>query len=190
MIHLKSSHPLKSGLMLCILWAGLAAGAHAENCQIQLSDTTVDYGSLTRAGIIGKSAAGPNVSLGDRQMTLNVMCQKATKIHLIVRGSTGQENFKFGDSGQFKMLLSDALLDGQQANLQSVQISDKQSLEPGATLAVTPGTELVPSIAGQQVTGKNLSLQVRINAEVTDIATKVRGQTTWEGSADFQVVEH
>lgn len=189
MTYLKSSRFLKPSLMLCILWMELVTDAQAENCRIQLSETTVDYGNLTRAAIMGKTTSAPNVSLGDRQMALNVLCQSATKIGLIVNGAAAQDNFKFGDSGQFTVLLSDALLDGKPVNLRSSQADGKQAAEPGATLAVTPGARVAPLIAGQHVPGKNLSLLVGINAKVTDDATKVRGETTWQGNVAFKVVE-
>lgn len=58
-------------------------------------------------------------------MTLNVLCQNAIRTALIVMGAKGQDNFKFGDSGKFTVLLSDALFDGKPVNLRTSQADGK-----------------------------------------------------------------
>lgn len=187
-------HNLKPGclgllLLILNLWPCLAVNADAENCQLQLAETTLDYGKVTRADMLGNPGAAAGLSLGSRQITLNVQCQESTAFALMVRGAGGLERFKFGDSGQFTMRLSGALLDGQPVNLGLSQAGSKIVAESSASLSVTPGSMVAPIVAGQSVKGKNLSLQARIDTVVTEAATRVRDRTTWQGNVTFEVVE-
>lgn len=189
-MHYLKLNYLCSALPLCFLCAGLTANAFAENCQIQLSQTTLDYGNLTRAAIKDKQSSSQKSSLGDRALTLNVLCQQPTAMGLAIEGLGAQDGFKFGESGQFVMRLSDALLDGKPVNLGSSQASGTLVIKPSASVLVVPGSNVFPLNGEHLSKGKSLSLQVHIAPEVTEAATRVRAQTTWEGNAIFSVVEN
>jgi hypothetical protein len=183
--------PGRLGLLLLILnlWPCLAVNADAENCQLQLNETTLDYGNVTRASMLGNPGSAAGLSLGSRQITLNVLCQKSTAFALMVKGPGGLERFKFGDNGQFTMRLSGALLDGQPVNLGLSQAGSKIVTESSASVSGTPGSMVVPVVAGQSAKGKSLSLQARIDTAVSEAATRVRDRTTWQGNVTFEVLE-
>lgn len=187
-------HNLKSarlGRLFLILglcpW--LAVYAHTGNCQLQLSETTLDYGRVTRAAIMEQLGPASILSLGSRQIGLNVLCRQSAALALQVNGPGGLERFRFGDAGQFAMRLSDAVLDGRPVNLGLSQAGNQAVAAASASVLVSPGSTVVPMVAGQSAKGKNLSLQVHIDTGVTEAATRVRDRTTWRGKAIFEVLE-
>ncbi len=179
----------KSMLFAVFLCQGMVAGAHPANCQVQVSETTLDYGSLTRSAIMAKPAGADRASLGDRQMTLNVLCQEPTAIALMIRGPADQESFRFGEHGRFAVRLSDAMLDGRPVSLGVMQAATKIAPEENASVKVRPGSVVFPFTAERGMKAKSLSLQVHIEPVVSAAATRVRERTTWQGSAVFSVVE-
>ena len=180
-----SGHIKKSLLLLYLL---TSATAYANNCQLQLSDTVINYGRVARAEMLEKQD-GPNVSFGKRQMTLTVFCQKPTEMGLAVRDIKGADKFGFGDRGQLIIQTSNARLDGNPVNLAPMQTAGGISPESSATLTIKPGTTVVPVVAGQPVKGQNFSMQVEVDAKVDEIATRVRAETTWEGKLSFELLE-
>lgn len=189
MLYLKPARFGGAMLLLACLCIGAVAGAYGQNCQVQLSQTTLDYGTLSRAAILEKQGAAPGTSLGARELTLNVLCQQPTALALVVRGAAEQENFKLGDGGEFSMRLSDALLDGKPVNLRVSRTASKLAAESGVAVAVIPGATIELIAGGQPGRGKILSLQVHVDPKVTDAASRIRTRTTWQGNVIFTVVE-
>ncbi|MGS0742726.1 hypothetical protein ACVBEF_12935 [Glaciimonas sp. GG7] len=155
---------------------------------MQLSETTIDYGRLTRGGML-ENQSGPSLSLGKRQMTLTVTCQKPTGMWLKARGITGVDKFAFGSTGQLMIYLSHVQLDGAPVNLGLASTVGILPAESKATMVIGPGAIVAPTTAGEIVKGRHFSAQVEVDAIVDDATTRVGTETVIEGRVNFELVE-
>ncbi|WP_407351383.1 hypothetical protein [Luteimonas sp. R10] len=172
----------------CLLALACVAGPAAASdggCRLQLSDTTLDYGRMGRSELIDRTGASGEAALGNRTLVLGVSCREASAMRLGFQGVAADENgFKFADHGRFTLRLKDARIDGQPVLLRS-----DPALPASASVLLRPGDQVESLVAGHPVKGRQLSVQVEVETEVTVEATRVREETTWQGSGSFVVHE-
>lgn len=173
-----------NGLLACVLCV-THLSVNAQNCQIKLQPATVDYGTLTRAGIVANQASQPLIPLGQRLINIHIVCQQPTQIALLARGLYGTDGFAFGNNGQFTVNLSNAVLDGVQVNL----MRSPNATDAASTVLLNPGVKVMPFAAGNVLSGSSLSMQALINTGVTDASTKVREMTIWDGQVIFELTQ-
>lgn len=103
-------------IMKLTLLAGLfcASAARAE-CDVTVSDTTVDYGKLSNNDIT--SHRGGVYTLDEREVRVNAICSEPQAIALFVSDDSGKRRFRFGDNGDILISAQQAVLDGKPVDL-------------------------------------------------------------------------
>ncbi|NWD92573.1 hypothetical protein HX846_38175, partial [Pseudomonas sp. K5002] len=104
-----------------LLLLGLALGAivqsraHADECQLTLSQSRLDFGVMNRAV---QRNPGAEILLGERRLSLNLNCPTPTDMHVFYRAlAATAERYRFTERGSYRVHISDAVLDGQAVEL-------------------------------------------------------------------------
>lgn len=172
-----------------LLSLSLLLGTNAwgmDECQLNLSETRMDFGLMNRAATQGPAAER---LLGDRRLSLNLNCPDPADLSLFYRGSAGSgERFQFTQRGSYSLRASDALLDGQAVELGLLPGSGQPAVSTGATLGWRPEHGIVPMRAGVPVNGRSLSLQLEVSAWARDEALRVSDAVTWDTSGVFDAI--
>ena len=177
------------GLKPVLLSLGLLVGANAwgmDECQLNLSETAVDFGLVNRAVTQGSSAEH---LLGERRLSLTLNCPNPSELSLFYRAfAAGGERFQFTPRGSYSLRASDELLDGQAVELGLLPGSGQPAVSSGSTLAWRPDHGMVPMRAGVPVSGRSLSLQLHVSAWARDNALRVSDALTWDTSGVFDAI--
>ncbi|WP_442799665.1 DUF1120 domain-containing protein [Pseudomonas sp. HN11] len=168
------------GVLLC-------AGAWgADECQLNLSQTQLDFGLMNRATAVIPAAER---LLGERRISLTLNCPHPTDLSLFYRGpGAGPERFRFTEHGTYSLRVNDAVLDGQAVELGQIAGQGQAPSTSGAQLLWRPDHGIVPMRGGVVVTGRNLSLQIDASAWASEAATQVRDAVTWDTAGLFDAL--
>lgn len=177
------------GLKPALLSASLLLGANAwgmDECQLNLSETALDFGLVKRAITQGSAAEHP---LGERRLNLTLNCPTPADLSLFYRGfAASAERFQLTQRGSYSLRASDALLDGQAVELGLLPGSGQPAVNSGASLRWRPEHGIVPMRAGVPVSGRSLSLQLEVSAWATQDALRVSDAVTWDTSGVFDAI--
>lgn len=177
------------GLKPVLFSLSLLLGANAwgaDECQLTLSDTTLDFGLMNRAVAL---APATERLLGERRVHLHLNCSNPTDMSLFYRGlAAGAERFQFTERGSYSLRVSDAVLDGQSVELGLFASNGQPPISTGATLGWRPGYGIVPIRGAVPVTGRSLSLQLEASAWASEAASRVNDAVTWDTSGVFDAV--
>ena len=180
---------LTLGLKPALLSVSLLLGANAwgmDECQLNLSENTVDFGLMNRAITQGQAAER---LLGERRLSLNLNCPNPTDLSLFYRAlAAGSERFQLTQRGSYGLRVSDALLDGQAVELGLLPGSGHPAVSTGSTLHWRPDHGIVPMRAGVPLSGRSLSLQLEVSAWVREEAMRVSDAVTWDTSGVFDAI--
>lgn len=157
----------------------IAQGARADNCQLSLSQSSIDYGVIRREALV----ESPTLGLGTRTLHLSVLCEEPSAMALRFVGVADGQAFRFGRQGRFRLRLKQALVDGRAVEWEGAHV-------PGETTSgqLLPGQILVARAAGVPVTGRRLTAQVEIDTDLPSDALQVRSQTSLEGRGSFELI--
>ncbi|MGY2289399.1 DUF1120 domain-containing protein [Pseudomonas sp. SDO528_S397] len=173
---------LKPVVLLTLSALALPAWSN-EACQLNLSESRLDFG-LTNRAVAPLPAAERR--LGERRLSLSLNCPTATDMSVFYRGlAAGAEQFGFTERGHYRLHASDAVLDGQAVELGSLPGKGLAPVEVASRLPWRPGHGLVPMRAGVPVTGASLSVQISVSAWAREEAVRVSDAVTWEASGVF-----
>lgn len=166
-------------VVLCTLLA--APGVRAENCRLSVSQSRIDYGAIRREVLVESAA----MTLGTRSLNVNVFCAEpvAMALRFVGAAAAGQEGFRFGPHGRFRLSLKHAQVDGRAVGWAVAHLPG----EP-ASGQLLPGQTLVARAAGLPVVGQRLTAQVDIDTELPADALDVRNETSLEGQGSFELV--
>ncbi|MGH8452816.1 DUF1120 domain-containing protein [Pseudomonas sp.] len=157
-----------------------------EECQLNLSQTHVDFGLMNRAVAL---APAPERLLGERRITLTLNCAQPTDMSVFYRGpGAGPERFRFTERGSYGLRISDAVLDGQAVELGLIAGQGQAPSAVSTQLPWQPDHGIVPMRGGVAVTGRNLSLQIDASAWANENATRVRDAITWDVAGLFDAL--
>lgn len=168
----------KKVLSLALL-AGLlgSAAAHAE-CQIQLSEAQVNYGTVTRGELI--SRPGNNLNAGelrsgdDRALDVTVNCDRPTPLSLQFVGPAKEgDSYRFGARGRATLVLHDVWIDDRQ-----VAIADNG--QHAQQMAFRPGSSLNFLKDGVPAVGSSLRGRVTVTTWMPSDATRVGERQKWQ----------
>lgn len=177
------------GLKPVLLSLSLLLGTNAwgmDECQLNLSETRVDFGLMNRAATQGPAAER---LLGERRLSLSLNCPNPTDMSLFYRGLAGSgERFQFTPRGSYSLRASAALLDGQSVELGLLPGIGQPAVSTGATLGWRPEHGIVPMRAGVPVSGRSLSLQLEVSAWAGEEALRVSDAVTWDTSGVFDAI--
>ncbi|MGV8889719.1 MAG: hypothetical protein ACOH2P_17110 [Pseudomonas sp.] len=181
-------HLKKMTLAGCIIVGISVAGqALAQDCQINLSESNMDFGRVIPPGSNDTLNAGNIHALGNRIISLNASCPKASKLMLVLRGETHGEQFKFAQTGQVRVRLSNALLDGRSVDLAQTKSVGAAPSAYGQSIEAVPGDMVIPVSGGQPAVGLVLSVQIEIRPLVPVSELRTRDAKTLEANLSFQV---
>ncbi|AZE91924.1 hypothetical protein [Pseudomonas orientalis] len=166
------------GLALCCL-VPLAQAVQAENCRLSINQPRVDYGVIRREVFV----ESPTMKLETRSLALNVVCIEPSIMVLRFVGAADGQGFRFGNQGRLRLSLKHALVDGR-----AVEWSVPSQPGDGSSGQLLPGQILVARVAGVPVSGRRLTAQVNIDADLPSSALHVRNQTLLEGQGSFELV--
>ncbi|MBC3209344.1 hypothetical protein HU755_21305 [Pseudomonas sp. SWRI111] len=172
---------------LLISTVSAAGQALAEDCQISLSQTQIDYGQVIPPNSNVALNAGNMHDLGNRLISLNASCAQPAKLLLMLRGEQLGADFKFAGHGQTRVALSNALLDGRRVDLAQIQSPGAAPGASSSAINVVPGDMIIPVSGGVPATGSVLSLQVEIQPVVPVSELRTRDAKTLEANLSFQV---
>ncbi|MGY2323565.1 DUF1120 domain-containing protein [Pseudomonas azotoformans] len=177
------------GLKPALFCLSLLLGPHAwgaDECQLNLSEPSLDFGLMNRAVALAPSAER---LLGERSVRLHLSCPTPTDMSLFYRGlGASAERFRFTERGSYSLRVSDAVLDGQSVEVGLFAGSGQPPLSSGATLQWRPEHGIVPLRGGMPVTGRNLSLLLEASAWASTAASQVNDAITWNTSGVFDAI--
>ena len=177
------------GLKPVLLSLSLLLGANAwaaDECQLNLSDTTLDFGLMNRAVALAPAAER---LLGERRLRLNLNCPNVTDLRLFYRGlAAGTERLRFTERGSYSLRVSDAVLDGQGVEMGLLAASGQPPVGSGATLNWRPEHGIVPLRGGVPASGRNLSLLIEASAWANEAASRVNDAVTWDTHGVFDAL--
>ena len=163
------------------LWLliGIAGAAHGlEECQLNLSEPTVDFGLMSR---LAQNDSAPERLLGERRLNLTFSCPQADDLSLFYRAlAASAERLQFTEHGSYEIEVSHGVLDGQAVELGLIAAMGQPPVSSASTLTWRTGHGIAPIEHGAVRMGKTLSLQLTLRAWADPEATRVRDATTWE----------
>ncbi len=171
------------GLKPAVFSASLLLAANAwgaDECQLNLGESLVDFGLMNRA--VTQAHAAERL-LGERRVSLTLNCPNPSDLSLFYRGlASAGERFQFTPRGSYSLHVSDALLDGQAVELGLLPGSGQPAVSTGSSLRWRPEHGIVPMRAGVPVSGQSFSLQLEVSAWARDDALQVSDAVTWDTS--------
>jgi hypothetical protein len=149
---------------LIVLLLAFSCGVRAE-CQLVTSQQTVTYSPLS--AMERQSAGGKTIRLPEKQLALNVICDKPQRVRLFFSSSLPRSNiFALGDSGEMKITAMTARVDDKEAMLASVSGANAVLTDSGhqqVDIALNGG---IAFLNGDELTGQNISVTLAVNSEV------------------------
>lgn len=171
-------------LSLSLLLGANAWGA--DECQLNLSETVLDFGLMNRAVALAPAA---ELALGERRLSLTLNCANPTDMSLFYRGlAAGAERFRFTERGSYRLRVTAAVLDGQAVEVGLLAGSGQPAISTGASLNWRPEHGIAPMRAGVPVSGRSLSLQLEASAWALEEASRVNDAMTWDTSGVFDAI--
>ncbi|WP_179179499.1 DUF1120 domain-containing protein [Pseudomonas sivasensis] len=162
----------------CLLLIVSNCALAADECQLNLSEARLDFGSMNRAA---QHDSAPQRLLGERRLSLTLNCAQPRDMSLFYRAvAASAERLQFTEHGSYAIQVSDGMLDGQAVNLGLLPANGQPPVATGAALGWRPGHGIAPMLNGTPLTGKHFTLQLSVSAWADAAATRVRDATTWE----------
>ncbi|TWC71426.1 hypothetical protein [Herbaspirillum sp. SJZ099] len=178
-------------LAAILLAAPAAHASGADNCQMLISNPSVDYGATTRAELLKRQVSPLMMSLGRQSVTLTATCRVPTLMTLFFRGSAADAHaYRLGNGGAFTLRVLNARLDGRAVGLGSVLVPGQPPETQADSLVLSPNTGAVPIINDVPVRGSSLQLQIDIDAGISTTASRINDRTVLRGDGSFELVEH
>ncbi|CAM4022251.1 MULTISPECIES: hypothetical protein [Lelliottia] len=106
---------IRSILKWALLAGLLCASAARAECDVSVSETTVDYGKLSNSEI--SSHRGGMYSLDEREVRVNAICSEPQTMALFISDTSGFRRFRFGSAGVLVISAQQGLLDGRSVDL-------------------------------------------------------------------------
>lgn len=177
----------KLSVLALIPLLGLGVISHPaqaeQQCQLQLSESTLDLGRFNRDQPIAVNASNL-LSLGKRTLNLSATCGASSVMALAFNGQQGHEQgYRFANNGVLIVKVIDAQLDGKLVRLRPLGTTETTASE----LFLQSGQALSPYMGATAVAGEYLNVQVEIEARIDRAGTRVSADEEWEGSGQFEV---
>ncbi|KAF1028741.1 MAG: Protein GltF [Pseudomonas sp.] len=155
----------------------------ADECQLNLSETRLDFGLMNRAVAL---VPGPERLLGERRLSLTLNCAQPTDMQVFYRALVADaERFRFTERGSYRLNVRDAIVDGQAVELGLLAGKGQPPITTGTALTWRPEHGIVPMRAGVPLSGRSLSVQIEASAWAREDAARVRDAVTWDSSGLF-----
>ncbi|PHN30728.1 hypothetical protein [Pseudomonas sp. ICMP 460] len=185
----KTLHFQAIGLTACVLYALFLAEQTfaAQECQITLSDSNLDFGRVTQPGANDPASGNAMHPLGNRVISLNASCPQPAKLLIQLQGAGQGEQFRFAQRGQLGVTLSNASVDGRSVQLAKVQSLGAPPGNSSASIEAMPGDRVIAVSGGLPVEGSQLSMQVELKPQVPVAELRTRDTKNLEANLSFQI---
>lgn len=175
----------KTYLMLTLAVGLLSSIAARAECQIQLSQTRVNYDPVTRGELLarpGNNLSSSELRSGDdRELEIMVNCDHPAPITLQFIGPAKEgESYRFGERGRATLVLHDVTIDDR-----PVLISGTGNR--GSSMAFSSGNVLRFWKDGSLALGTTLRGKVTVSTWMPADATKVGEHQNWQLEGSFVV---
>lgn len=185
--------PIRARYLIALVALSLATAWHpqvyAADCTLQLSESELDYGRMTRSEITKDKLGQESLPLQKRHVTLNAICAQSSEMTLFLRAPAADaDSFRLGDGGSFSVYVEHALLDGAPVSLGDVRTVGEPALQISNAMPLRPdhGVQLVSE--GRATKGSRLSLQLVIQPRINATSSKRRDEATWYEQGVFEMV--
>ncbi|MCA1322982.1 hypothetical protein [Herbaspirillum sp. alder98] len=183
--------PTLAWLATALLISLPASAAEGDRCLLQISSSTVDYGSVTRAELLLRQVSPLKMALGKQTVTLTANCKQARLMTVFYRGNAADAgSYRLGDGGSFSLRVLSARLDGRTVGVGSVSVVGQVPETRTDSILLAPGIGAVPIVDDVPVKGSLLSLQVEIDASMHTTSSRVADRTVFRGNGNFELLEH
>jgi len=99
-----------------MLLAGLfCVSAVRAECDVTVSENTVDYGKLSHSDI--SHHRGEMYALDEREVRVNAICSEPRTMAIFISDDSGLKRFQFGDNGDILVSAQQGVLDGKPVDL-------------------------------------------------------------------------
>ncbi len=180
---------LIKGLTSLILVVGMqaASAAPTDNCQLLLGESQVDYGTVTRYTLNPLTKYPRYLSFGKRIVTATAVCPTPVRMSLFFSGAPSPNNlFRFGENSGFVVHAMRAQLDNHPVRLARIAAPGQPASEEGENVTLIPGQGLTVATSDGGI-GRQLSLQLEVEAYASDGATRVTAAQDFVGTASVQL---
>ncbi|QAU23649.1 hypothetical protein EO087_06340 [Dyella sp. M7H15-1] len=178
--------------VLAVLTLGLAlqaASTHAADCTVQLSQSELDYGRITRGELAAPTHMQTDLPLHERHVTLTAICASPSAMALFFRATAvDASRFRLADGGSFSINIDHALLDGKPVSLGSVRYLGEPPSQIANSLPLRPHFGVQPLIDGQAAQGTQLSVQLTVKPQITAATSLRRDETDLHQQGTFDMV--
>ncbi|WP_414455433.1 hypothetical protein [Enterobacter quasiroggenkampii] len=167
-----------------------AATAHAEDCQITLSQPVVDYHEMRRDNIDKPQQNWHKMA--DRTLNVNVYCPQPQQMAVLLQGTAGDKGrFTFGQSGGMAVKIDEMTVDGK--NYTVGKTVDQLNFTPQSG---TPSpfyvrnNEAVIAVDNNQVpSGQQMNFRVTLSPVLDDSAfSRITDQTALESDLTWTLL--
>jgi hypothetical protein len=162
------------------------AWADADDCQLNVSQSLLDYGLMNRAI---RADNLPERTLGERRVSLTLSCSQPTDMTVFYRAMAATaERFHLADRGSYAVRVGNAVLDGQSVDLGLVSATGQPPEATASSLLWRPEHAIVPVRAGAVAKGQSFSAQLELTAWAQEQASQVRDAVVWEATGLLDAV--
>lgn len=173
--------------LLLALGMQAASAAPANNCQLLLGDNEVDYGTVTRSALNPLTKYPRYRSFGKRVVTVTAICATPKRMSLLFRGSPSQNNlFRFGEKNGFVVRATRAQLDNHSVQLAQLAAPGQPMGAASDSVLLIPGRGVTVAASNGGV-GRQLSLQLEVEAYLSDSAAHVTADQPFEGNTNIEL---
>jgi hypothetical protein len=160
-----------------------AGQALAQDCELSLSRSDIDYGLLNRTTL--KAVAGV-VNLPVRSVQLSVQCPTEQAMRLSYQAlASGIGGYRFGEQGDYQLWLGDAQLDDRAVQLGQVSGAGLGISASAREMPLLPEQALVPTQGGQALTGQRWVARVEVRSRGPDAALRAPQSSHWAALGRF-----
>lgn len=163
-------------VFILVFLTGLHTTAQAAQCNLQLSESVLDYGTISQSFLIERKNPSEKSLLAKRLLTLTATCKNEALISIeFIDASKG--DVKRMDSVIYRVV--GARLDGK-----PVQLSSIEAPERGIVSILNSGEIIHPSTSAL---GKELSIQLEIQPELDAKLMRETRTDHWESFSTFKI---
>ncbi len=187
------THSLLHRLSLASLFAlGLPiqpVQAAIQNCNVSLSESTLDYGEFTFYGLLNNENGK---SFGTQQVQLQVNCLQPENIALQLQGikAANVNSVVTSNGGFINVMISKVILDDKTVNFNVTKALDQQpNAWQSSTIDWPPGQILMAENTNSGTKSRHLSALLTLSLNVDTVALKRHSEQTLDASMSFTLAE-
>lgn len=165
-------------LLLALLVASPVILASTSDCQITISNPTIDYGRISQGELQDTHQGWADFE--KREVQLNVSCASSRRIALLIAGEKEKTGFRFGsNSGHIDISMNEATLDGKAVGLSPVDNADVLTVsQPSASkIMLGSGSCISPASGVNRLAGKQFSATLTLSPSVQYKSQRVADET-------------